>query len=252
MSDVAYAPQRPPGNAAGPPNGGRPLRRRSTLPSGRAVVGGLLVALSALGTFAAYTRATAGPTHSYAVAGRDLPIGTQLTAGDLLLLPMDLPPLVAEQATFSSPRELVGATVIGPVRRGELVQTADVVRKRSGPAELEVSFSIESSRALAGSLRPGEQVDVLATFGGGGDSYSVVVVRHARVLDTARSGSSLGQGRTETVTLAVANSEEALGLTHAINAGEVTLVRSTGSSGSGAAGQTYRAPAADKARTGGA
>lgn len=252
MSDVAYAPERPAGSAVGPANGGRPLRRRSTLPTGRAVVGGLLVALSALGIFAAYTRATAGPAQSYAVARRDLPLGTQVTGEDLLLLPMELPPLVAEQATFSSVGEVVGATVVGPVRRGELVQASDVVRKRSAPAELEVSFAIESSRALAGSLRPGEQVDVLATFGGGGGSYSVVVVRHARVLEAARAGSSLGQGRTETVTLAVANSEEALGLTHAINAGEVTLVRSTGSSGSGAPGQTYRAPAADRAGAGGA
>lgn len=247
MSDVAYAAQRPPGSPAAPATGGRPLRRRSALPTGRAVVGGLLVGLSALGIFAAYTRATAGPAHSYAVARRDLPVGTQVTGDDLVLLPMELPPLVAERATFSSIDALAGVTVVGPVRRGELVQPADVVRKRSSPTELEISFSIESSRALAGSLRPGERVDVLATFGGGGDSYSVIVVRHARVLDTARGGSSLGQGRTETITLAVASSEEALGLTHAINAGEVTLVRSTGSSGSGAAGQTYRAPSADKA-----
>lgn len=245
MSDVAYAPERTPG-AAGPATGARPLRRRSALPSGRAVVGAFLVAVSALGIFAAYTRATAGPTRSYVVAGRDLPIGTRLTSDDLLLLPMELPPLVAGRATFSSDEALVGATVVGPLRRGELVQPADVVKKRSGPTELEVSFAIESSRALAGSLRAGERVDVLATFGGGGDSYSVIVVSQARVLDVAHGRSSLADGRTETITLAVATSEEALALTHAVNAGDVTLVRSTGSSTSGPAGQTYRAPASEK------
>ncbi|MBW3613962.1 MAG: hypothetical protein KY439_01450 [Actinobacteria bacterium] len=252
MSDVGYAPQRSTGTEAGPAAGGRPVRRRSSLPSGRAVVGGLLVALSALGIFAAYTRATAGPTQSYVVARTDLPLGGRLTAQDLVLLPMELPPAMAERAGFSSVRSLEGATVIGPVRRGELVQASDVLRKRSGAAELEISFAIESSRALAGSLRPGERVDVLATFGGGGDSYSVLVVRQAMVLDAVGGGSSLAQGRTETITLAVSTSEEALALTHAINAGDVTLVRATGSSGSGPAGQTYRAPAADKAKAGGA
>ncbi|MBW3556005.1 MAG: hypothetical protein KY454_03600 [Actinobacteria bacterium] len=252
MSDVAYAPQRSAGTAAGAAAVSRPLRRRSSLPTGRAVVGGLLVALSALGIFAAYTRATAGPTQSYAVARRDLPLGGRLTAEDVVLLPMELPPAMAERAGFSSVRSLEGATVVGPIRRGELVQPGDVVRKRSGPAELEISFAIEASRAVAGSLRPGEEVDVLATFGGGADSYSVIVVRHARVLAAVGGGSSLAQGRSETITLAVSSSEEALALAHAINAGEVTLVRATGSSGSGPPGQTYRAPAQEKPRSGGA
>ena len=37
----------------------RPLRRRRGLPSGRAVVGGFLVALATVGVFAAYTAANA-------------------------------------------------------------------------------------------------------------------------------------------------------------------------------------------------
>src|SRR5687768_720166 len=80
MPDVAVAPDRPSlapasgarGGAAGA-LGGRAVRRRSALPTGRAVVGGFLVALAALGIFAAYSSATAGPTTSYVVARRDLP-----------------------------------------------------------------------------------------------------------------------------------------------------------------------------------
>jgi flagella basal body P-ring formation protein FlgA len=158
MSDVAVAPDRP---AAAPPRvtgAARPLKRRSTLPSGRAVVGGFLIALSALGIFAAYSRATAGPTTSYVVARSDIPVGTRLTADDLTLLPMDLPPVVAGSAVFASEEPLVGATTVGPIRRGEIVQTGDVVKKRSGAEELEISFAIDSSRALAGTLRPGEEV----------------------------------------------------------------------------------------------
>ena len=250
MPDVAVAPDRPTPlaangsrTAAGAP-GGRAVRRRSTLPTGRAVVGGFLVALAGLGIFAAYSSATAGPTTSYVVARRDLPIGTRLTAGDLTSLPMDLPDVVARDAAFASEVPLVGATTVGPVRRGELVQAGDVVKKRSGAGELEVSFELEPARALAGTLRPGERVDVLATFGAGGDTYTVTVVRQAKVLETGRDRGGLAGGDTDVISLAVPTSDDAMALTHAVNAGKVTLVRSTGAAVTGEVGKTYQAPAA--------
>lgn len=224
--------------------GGRSVQRRSSLPTGRAVVGGFLVALAALGIYAGYLSSTRGPTTAYVVARRDVPIGTRLTADDLAALPMELPDVVARDAAFASEEALIGATTVGPVRRGELVQAGDVVKKRSGPGELEVSFELESARALAGTLRPGERVDVLATFGAGGDTYTVTVVRQARVLETSREGGGLAGGDSDVISLAVASSEEAMALTHAVNAGKVTLVRATGSTVSGEVGATYQAPAA--------
>lgn len=242
MADVAVVPDRP---RAGAPSSGssRTVARRPALPNGRAIVGGFLVAVSALGIFTAYARATAGPTTSYVVARHDLPLGTKLSEDDLVALPMELPSAVADQAAFDRTSGVVGATTVGPIRQGELVQAGDLVRKRSGPAELEVSFEIEPDRALAGSLRPGESVDVLATFGAGTDAYTVVVVQQARVLATTSTRTTLNTG-TNIISLALASSDAALALTHAVNAGEVTLVRSTGSAASGPAGQSYRAPAA--------
>jgi Flp pilus assembly protein CpaB len=249
MPDVAVAPDRPTplGTANGSTraaNRAGSLKRRSALPTGRAVVGGFLVALAALGIFAAYASATSGPTTSYVVARRDLPIGTRLTADDLTMLPMELPDVVADDAAFDAEGPLVGATTVGPVRRGELVQAGDVVKKRSGAGELEVSFELEAARALAGTLRPGERVDVLATFGAGGDTYTVTVVRQARVLETDRDRGGLAAGDTEVITLAVPTSDEAMALTHAVNAGKVTLVRSTGSTVNAEVGKAYQAPAA--------
>lgn len=242
MADVAVVPERP---RAGAPNSerSRTVARRAALPNARAVAGGFLVALSALGLFTAYAQATAGPTTSYVVARHDVALGTQLSEDDLVRLPMELPAAVADHAVFDRTAAVVGATTIGPIRKGELVQAGDLVRKRSGSAELEVSFEIEPARALAGSLRPGETVDVLATFGAGADAYTVVVVQGARVLASASTGNALTTGA-DVVSLAVASSDAALALTHAVNAGEITLVRSTGSSASTTAGQTYRAPAA--------
>src|SRR5688500_9557620 len=151
--------------------GSRPLRRRASLPTGRAVVGGFLVALAALGVFVAYSRAAAGPSTSYVVARHDIPVGSRLTADDLTTLPMELPGVVAANAAFTREAKVVGATTVGPIRRGELVQAGDVVQKRSAADELEVSFSIAASRAIGGTLRPGDRIDVLATFGSGADTY---------------------------------------------------------------------------------
>ena len=109
---------------------------------------------------------------------------------------------------------------------------------------MSTQLAIPGSRAVAGTLRPGDRVDVLATFGSGGETYTVAVVRQAEVLDAGRTGGSLASGDSETITLAVASSDEALAVSHAVTAGEVTLVRSTGTTTSGPVGQTYRAPAA--------
>jgi len=243
MSDVTVAPERPP-VATARDGRSRTLKRQAGLPSGRAVVGGFLVAASALGMFAVYEQASAGPTTSYVVSRLDIPVGTRLTADHLSLLAMDLPDAVADRAAFASDAPLLGATTVGPIRRGELVQAGDVIMKRSEASDLEISFSIDSARAVAGSLRAGERVDILATFGAGGEAYTLTVVRQARVLGTDHESDSLAGADVEVISLALSTSEEALALTHAINAGEVTLVRSTGSTASGPVGQTYRAPAA--------
>jgi Flp pilus assembly protein CpaB len=243
MTDVAVAPERPNGAPHRGDVEARPLARRSSLPAGRAVVGGFLIALSALGIFAAYSRATAGPTATYVVARHDIPVGARLTGADLTTLPMDLPAVVADTAVFTDERRLVGATTIGPIRRGELVQAGAVLDKRSAENDVEVSFEIDSARALAGALRSGDRVDLHATFGVGGDTYTVSVVKQALVLATSRRG-GVGGSASEVITLAVRNDDEALAVTHAVNAGEVTLVRTTGVKSTGTAGQTYRSPAA--------
>ncbi len=86
MTDVRTAPaEQARGSSKGPT-----VRPRRGLPSGRAVVGGFLVALAAIGVFAAYTSATAEPVTEYVVAARDLTPGEQLTSGDVELVAIDL------------------------------------------------------------------------------------------------------------------------------------------------------------------
>ncbi|TML58120.1 MAG: hypothetical protein E6G17_12765, partial [Actinobacteria bacterium] len=79
--------------AVGAGNGaGRAVRRRRSLPSGRALVGGLLVAIAAVGVFGAWLSATAAPTSSYVVARHDIAPGHRVTRADLALVRLHLPP----------------------------------------------------------------------------------------------------------------------------------------------------------------
>lgn len=230
------------GNRHGASGGGpRPLRRRSSLPNSRAVVGGFLVALSALLIFAAYTGATGDHHTRFVVAARDLTPGRRLTGADLTTAPMTLSPQLARAGAFTDPRRLVGATLVGPLRRGELVQAGAVVRLTGDKGSVEVAFAIDPARAVAGSLGPGDRVDVVATFGTGADAYTVAVVSDAEVVSVAGGRGGLGEGRNQTVTLAVAGRTDALAISHALHAGEVTLVRTTGALPAGDTG-VYRAP----------
>lgn len=208
--------------------GGLPLRRQRSLPGGRAVVGGFLIALSAVGIFAAYTGATADTRQPFLVARHDLPIGHRIEQADLGTLRMDLPPALRARA-HREPSALVGAVVIGPLAKGELIQLSDVVsRDDAASVGPQVSIPVETARAVDGQLKVGELVDVVATYDAGGGGQTMVVARAARVVDRSKPDSTLGEGGKEVVTLSLTNRSDTLAVAHAANAGEVTLVRVTG------------------------
>lgn len=245
MADLGLRPS--PTVAGAGTNGARPLRRRRALPGGRAVVGGFLVALAAVGIFAGYTTATADAREPWLVARQDLPLGHRITRADLATLPIDLPgPLRAR--SYRDVGQLVGAVVIGPVAQGELIQSSDVLA--GAGSDRQISFPVASARAVDGRLRKGEFVDVLATYGTGAEGYTVVVVRSARVADRHESRSSLAGSGDEVVTLAVPTAGDTLAVAHAVDAGTVTLVRAaapapteTAPAGASATPPTYTAPA---------
>lgn len=137
----------------------RPLKRRQSLPGGRAVVGGFLVAVALVGTFAAYTSATHDTRVGYLVASHDLTIGSRIGTADLAFAKMQLPS--GKNHAFRNPETLIGATVIGPVAEGELIQTSEVIDKRSGADDREVSIPIDPARAVGGHLAQGDLVDLL-------------------------------------------------------------------------------------------
>lgn len=198
------------------------------MPGSRAVAGALLVALAALGTFVAYTDATAPPSTAFVVAAADLAPGHRLTAADLTTEAMELAPGVAGRS-FRHPETLVGATVLAPIAAGELLQASHLVRQGDVAGARELSFPVETDLALAGALRPGESIDVVATFGSGADAYTATVVRAVTVVSVADAGAAAG-GRFTVVTVALEAPADVVALAHAVRAGKVTVVRATSAS----------------------
>jgi Flp pilus assembly protein CpaB len=215
------------GDLPGPGRDGpRAIASRRPGLNGRALVGGFLVAASAVGLFAAYSGASPGQPHRYVVARSDLPVGRRLSAEDLSTQPAGLPPGAASQA-FQDPRPLVGRVLVAPLLAGELVQRSDVAP--SWPGQRQVSFPIDDSRAVGGALDPGDRVDVVVTYGSGPGATTAVAAQSVEVVSVAPAGSgSLGGEGQEVVTLSLDPSVDPRSVVQAVNQGQVVLVRSTG------------------------
>lgn len=213
--------------ASGAPEGPRLLARRRRRPSGRAVLGGFLVAMAALTAFVAARGTPDGPSHSYVVVARDVIAGTKLQPGDLREVTMDLPDSLAGRA-FRDARTLVGRLAVHPLSSGELIQASAVVTGDATDPRFQISLPVERARAVDGLVTTGEQVDLLVTYGAGADAETLVVVRGAEILrvDQGQHG-ALGGDNDMIVLLALTTPNDALAVTHAAQAGKITLVRTT-------------------------
>jgi Flp pilus assembly protein CpaB len=247
LTDVQSPPTIPaPSDTASP---GRTVRRRKGLPGGRAVVGGLLSAVAAVGVFAAFTAATAPPVTRYVVAAAELGPGEVIAASDLALVALDLPPDIRARS-FDDIAVLTGAVTTGPLRPGELVQSSGVVDRGGAPDDRMVSFAADASRALGGRIQAGEFVDVLATYGTGDNAYTELVVGHVAVVRTStQDTSSIGTTSTVTFTVPVPDVRAELALAHASAVGSLSVVRSGGPVGDGP--RTFRPSGPEPAGTDG-
>ncbi|MGH9278743.1 MAG: SAF domain-containing protein [Acidimicrobiales bacterium] len=207
---------------AGPAGPRRRNGRSRPVPGGRAILGGFLVAAAVVGLFWASTREST-PNQLYVVAARAVAPGARLTAADLTRQPLDLPPALAERA-FRDVRAIEGSTTIAPLAVGELVQASAVVAKPSGPASREVSFAVPGA-TLSADLEKGERIDVVATYGVGGDAFSTYVVRQALIVNLGRGARD---DRDTTVTVALDDAADAIALAHATQQAKLTVVRATG------------------------
>jgi pilus assembly protein CpaB len=206
----------------------RTVRRPSALPSGRALLGGLLVCVAGVGVFAAYASAQQAPTRHVVVADVDLPAGHRLSADDLRLEPADLPAGTLA-STHASVESLVGSVTLAPLGADEVVQ-GSAVRSPDVAVEPahEFSFPVERDRAVDGDLRAGERVDLLATYGTGSDAFTAVLARGAVVtaIDSS-SRSTLTSGGSLVLTVALGSADQVLDVAHASQVASLTVVRAT-------------------------
>jgi len=224
------------GRAPAPDAPARTVERRVGLPSGRAVVGGLLVALAAVGTFLAYADATADDRIDVLVARRDLTPGEVVGADDVRLVPVDVSGGV--RGLFGAVEAAVGRQVASPVAEGEFLLASATRVAPEGEEVLELSLAVPASRA-AGRLQPGDRVDVFSTWSG---EVTELVAVDARVLEVEGASSSGlgGGGDTIVVRLAVADFDQVEALVHAQAAGDVTMVRAALGSEVEELGREYR------------
>ncbi len=195
------------------------------------MVGGLLVSVAVLGTWWTTAGADRRPTDRYVVAARSVGPGQRLTADDLRLAPVELGDALRSRA-YADPRPLVGAVALGPFEPGDLVQSGAVApadASPDGPRSRELSFAVDASWALAGSLRPGDRIDVLVTYGEGAASTTGQVLADAVVarIDTT-GGEGLGQVQGQTLTVTIDDPELVQATVNAARAGSITVVRATG------------------------
>lgn len=212
----------------------RRVERRIGLPSGRAVIGGLLMALAAIGTFLAYAGASADDSIDVLIATRDLRSGELLTAQDVELVPVELPSGV--RGLFGATDAAVGRRMVAPVDAGEFLLASATVVPTDGEETLEVAVALPGTRA-AGRLRAGDRVDVFSTWSG---EVTELIAVDARVLEVRGGESALGGGETVVVRLAVNDFAQVEALVHAQAAGDLTMIRATIGTAIEDVGREYR------------
>ncbi|MCV7284475.1 SAF domain-containing protein [Mycolicibacterium wolinskyi] len=177
----------------------------------RAVAAGLVV----LAAVAAVRSDPRGDHAEIAVATRDLAPGTELTAADVQLESRSAATL--PDGTRSDLADLVGATLAGPVRRGEVLTDVRVLGPRlaesaAGPDARIVPLQLGDA-ALLDLIRPGDVVDVLtvtesAEQAGAQPARPVVVATDAVVVLVSDKPKGTGGNRVALVALPARSANE--------------------------------------------
>jgi Flp pilus assembly protein CpaB len=172
----------------------------------RRTAAGLLVVLAAV---AALRPDPADGRADVVVAARDLTPGVALSPADLRLESHSATTI--PDGARSNPLELVGLTLAGPTRRGEVLTDVRVLSPRlaeatAGPDARVVPLQL-ADLALLDLLRPGDVVDILAassvTPGASTDAPPRVVATNAVVVLVSQRSSSPTSGDHRVVLVAL-------------------------------------------------
>jgi Flp pilus assembly protein CpaB len=163
------------------------------------------------------------------VATADLPSGAVIGPGDAELRQVRLGGDLAA-AYLGSGADPVGMVVTRPVRAGELLATAWTLPSAAGvDAGRAITVPVEPQHAVGGELRPGDRVDVIATFDAGTlEARSAVLARSVEVLGlVSAEGLGFGDDSVIGVTLSV-SPDEAARLAFALRSGDIDIAKVLG------------------------
>jgi Flp pilus assembly protein CpaB len=170
----------------------------------RRIAAGALVILAAVIALRADPQ---GDRTEIVVAARDLSSGVELTADDVRLEKRSAATL--PDGSQSNVGAIIGATLAGPARRGEVLTDVRVLGPRlaesvAGPDARIVPLPLADS-ALLDLVRPGDVVDVLATATSdtGEDGRPQVVATDAVVVLVSEKPKGAGNGSDRVVLVAL-------------------------------------------------
>jgi hypothetical protein len=151
--------------SAEPPRSKRSFIPRRGLPTGRALMGALLITVAALGAFAVATSADRGPTTEFLVLANDVEAGSGVELDDVTLVAMTLTPDM-ESAALRSTAGIEGATALRLLRAGSILDGRDLngaafVDGKPVTGVHELTIPVARDRAPA-QLNRGDRVTVLA------------------------------------------------------------------------------------------
>ncbi|MFN2388729.1 MAG: RcpC/CpaB family pilus assembly protein [Actinomycetota bacterium] len=205
---------------------------RPTWINARTLLGLLLFSLSFL--LGHRLLSTGKTTHEMWAATRDLPTDHALTRGDLRVAEVRLPDDL-RGAYVGAARDLEGDVVTRAVRAGELIPAGWLAPEAAGASARSITIPVTPEHAVGSALRPGDRIDVLATFDGGdATARTVLLVRSVEITALVTASTfTLDDEASVGVTVSV-TPDDALRIAHAVRIAQIDIVRvdGTGSSAS--------------------
>ena len=143
------------------------------------------------------TRPDVGAPTAVVVAANDLARGSTLDVASLRVI--DVPSTLAPPGAIATPEQVAGRVLSADLAEGEALTETRLAGAGAGPVAALVPPGLRAfvlpTGPPAGTLRPGDQIDVLATYGANaGRPYTETVASALEVLDVVESGSSVATG----------------------------------------------------------
>lgn len=194
---------------------------RQRTPNGRAILGGLLVAVAALGFAIAADRASAPPDTRFVVVAQPVAAGDIIRPEHLGLAPLELIGPVAD-AAVTQPDRVIGTIASHPLVTGEIVTESDILEKRDDTSR-SVTLELPAADASGTELTPGDLVDIAASDESSGATQLIGDAVPVSDIDGA-GDDALGSTPVVTVRLRVADPNSARNLIDAHRRGALTLI----------------------------